>query len=407
MQRIYLYCLCWNDARMLPHFFRHYDRFVNHYFVYDNGSTDGSLSILKDHPRVTLFHFETTGDSFVEEERRLGDTIWQGSEADWAIVTDIDEHIYHPDLSTYLQQCSEGGVTAIASIGYEMVSDRFPITADLLFEAITTGARSTGHDRLCIFNPKALAETNFSPGRHTAKPTGRISWPDHPEVLLLHFKQLGKSYLIERSAELLKGLRSRDIQQGWGTQYTWNSDEIIANWKKLDALSGPVPGLGTLKHLPPDQYGEEERVVRNSGLVEAKWYLATYPDVESAAIDPLLHFCIHGWREGRRPNFYFDTEWYCLTYFGAKDCLRNPLYDYILRGEREDLWPSPHFDTGWYRATHRIPYGESPLQHYLRRSQSGLVSPIPEFDVIGYCHDHPGILEAFEDPFEHHSKNTR
>jgi hypothetical protein len=392
---------------MLPHFFRHYDRFVDHYFIYDNGSTDDSLSLLKDHPRVTLHHFETSGDSFVEEERRLGDTIWQGSDADWVIVTDIDEHIFHPDLPAYLLQCTEAGVTAIQSIGYEMVSNRFPITTELLCGAITTGARSTGHDRLCIFNPRALTETNFSPGRHTAKPAGRVCWPDYPQVLLLHFKQLGKTYLIERSAELLRGLRSRDLQQGWGTQYTWSTGEIIANWKKLKSLAGPVPGLGKLKHLAPDEYGEEERVVRNSGLIDAKWYLATYPDVESAAFDPLRHFCIHGWKEGRRPNFYFDTEWYCLNYLGAKDCARNPLLDYIVRGEREDRRPSPHFDTGWYRTTHQISLDESPLQHYLQRRKSGVVSPVPDFDVIGYCRDHPGILNVIEDPFEHHSKESR
>ena len=136
-QRIELYCLCWNDARMLPFFFRHYDDLVDKYFVYDNGSTDGSLTLLQNHGRVEVSHFEVDGDSFCEVERRLGDTIWQNSDADWVIVTDIDEHIYHPNLTAYLQRCTGEGITAIQSIGYEMVSDHFPAENKLLVDAVT------------------------------------------------------------------------------------------------------------------------------------------------------------------------------------------------------------------------------------------------------------------------------
>src|ERR1700733_7363954 len=105
-QRIHLFCLCWNDARMLPFFFRHYDKIVDKYFIYDNGSTDGSIAMLEKHGRVEISHFES-GDSFVEEERRLGDTMWRDSDADWVIITDIDEHIYHPDLTGYLKRCRD------------------------------------------------------------------------------------------------------------------------------------------------------------------------------------------------------------------------------------------------------------------------------------------------------------
>ena len=48
----------------------------------------------------------------------------------------------------------------------------------------------------------------------------------------------------------------------------------------------------------------------SSGLFDAAWYLLQNPDVMDADLDPLLHFYRHGWREGRRPNRYFDTDWY-------------------------------------------------------------------------------------------------
>lgn len=385
---------------MLPFFFQHYDAFVDKYFVWDNGSTDRSIPMLEEHGSVEITHFDVDGDSFVEEEMRLGDTIWQGSDADYVILPDIDEHVYHPDLPAYLERCRDQGVTAIQSIGFEMVSNSFPRAKRPLVEQVTIGVRSLGLDRLCIFDPKALTATNFEAGRHGADPQGRVVWPPYPEVLLLHFKQLGAKYPIIRSAELRKGLKPGDIEKGWGTHYTWSARAIRANWKALKADAGPVPGLGELKHLDPSKYCEEERVVRQSKLVDEKWYLENYPDVEAASADPLLHFCIHGWREGRKPSLYFDPEWYCQTYPHLCREGSNPLFDFITRGEKEDAWPGPHFNTAWYRAEHGLSREESPLKHYMTARKADRVSPNPEFNLEAFCHDHPEVLSAAEDPFE-------
>ena len=37
---------------------------------------------------------------------------------------------------------------------------------------------------------------------------------------------------------------------------------------------------------------------------------------------------------------------------------------------------------------------------------SGLVSPLPDFDVIEYCKRHPEVIQAGEDPFEQHRKRN-
>lgn len=398
--QVHLYCLCWNDARMLPFFFRHYDAFVDKYFIYDNGSTDNSLSLLRQHERVEIFHFDVTGDSFVDEERRLGDTVWKGSDADWVIVTDIDEHIYHPELLAYLRRSKKKGVTAIQSIGYEMVSDAFPAGPSPLIDLVTSGARSAGHDRLCIFNPQSIADTNFSPGRHRAAPQGRVIWPEYPEVLLLHFKQLGPEYLIIRSAELREGLKSGDLENNWGIQYLWNSGQIRQNWENLKAMSGPVPGLGALKHIQPANYAIKERIVQYSGLFDREWYLREYSDINPDDIEPALHFCVHGWGEGRKPNFYFDPIWYRDNYPELSTAGQNPLLDYIAKGEQANAWPSPDFDTAWYRETQGLKSSDSPLRHYLSNRKHTQLSPIPEFDVAKYCEDHAWIIKSGEDPFE-------
>jgi hypothetical protein len=51
---IHLYTVCWDEADMLGFFFRHYDPWVDRYVIYDDGSTDGSLDILRANPRVEV-----------------------------------------------------------------------------------------------------------------------------------------------------------------------------------------------------------------------------------------------------------------------------------------------------------------------------------------------------------------
>ncbi len=378
--RIDLYCLCWNDARMLPHFFRHYDALVDRFFVFDNGSTDGSLDILEAHPRVTVRHFDVPGDSFVAEERRLSDTVWRKSRglADWVIVVDIDEFVFHPDLRTYLNECAGTGVTALRGIGYEMVSETFPTGEAPLTETVTFGARSAGHDKLCIFDPKALVDTRFGPGRHKADPVGRVVWPERPEMLLLHYKQLGVDYAVERSAELRLGLRPGDVEQSWGRQYLWSAEQIRERWEKIKADAAPVPGLGDLAGVPPAEY-DEEHAIAASGLLDPTWYLATYPDVAAAGAEAVSHFCIHGWREDRRPNDLFHPAWYLLTYPEAGESGRNPLLHYVLQGERMGAKPSPEFDPAWYRRKYGLSPEQSPLRHYLTHRAGGRVRPRREF----------------------------
>src|SRR5690348_14183784 len=108
-----LYTLCWNDADMLGFFFRHYDRFVQRYVVFDDGSTDRSLEILRAHPRVEVRSTAPDGDreSWVVSGMELLQSCWKESRrrADWVICTDIDEHLHHPDLPGYLEDCADRG----------------------------------------------------------------------------------------------------------------------------------------------------------------------------------------------------------------------------------------------------------------------------------------------------------
>jgi len=52
--KIDLYTWSWNDQDRLGFMFRHYDSVVQRYIVFDDGSDDDTLEILRAHPRVEI-----------------------------------------------------------------------------------------------------------------------------------------------------------------------------------------------------------------------------------------------------------------------------------------------------------------------------------------------------------------
>jgi glycosyltransferase involved in cell wall biosynthesis len=56
------------------------------------------------------------------------------------------------------------------------------------------------------------------------------------------------------------------------------------------------------------------RLLAGDGLMDAEWYRRTYSDVAAAGVDPVLHFLLHGWREGRDPSASFSTTAYVAAH---------------------------------------------------------------------------------------------
>ena len=50
--------------------------------------------------------------------------------------------------------------------------------------------------------------------------------------------------------------------------------------------------------------------VKDSGAFDTAFYLREYPDVAETSVDPIHHFLVDGWHEGRRPSPDFVAERY-------------------------------------------------------------------------------------------------
>ena len=239
---VHIYSMCWNEGAMLPYYLTHYEPFVDNFFIYDDSSTDDSLKVLRNHPKVVLGKFDRQADSFVESAKIFYNTIWKNSRgvADWVALCNIDEHYYRPNLRDYLKRCKAEGITAIPARGYQMISDEFPEFDGLLCDNIDTGMRWGKMDKLSFFDPDAI-NPKFAGGRHKCFPEGNVKFPKRITMKLLHYKYLGLEYVITRHVELKSGLTNRDVKNLWGKQYCWSKEETEAEFLRIKAGSTRIP----------------------------------------------------------------------------------------------------------------------------------------------------------------------
>lgn len=74
------------------------------------------------------------------------------------------------------------------------------------------------------------------------------------------------------------------------------------------------------------------KLITSSGLFDAEWYLANYPDVEKSGLDPAEHFLWIGGKLGRNPSSGFDSKNYLENHPTIADEGVNPLVHYLKSG---------------------------------------------------------------------------
>lgn len=137
-------------------------------------------------------------------------------------------------------------------------------------------------------------------------------------------------------------------------------------------LARQDPGLSELSlraFLADPQYN----ALSPHPLFDAAYYLHKHPDVAQSGMSPLVHYVLHGWREGRDPHPLFLNDWYLaqnpdVAAHGALD----PLDHYLLHGWREGRQPNPLFNPRSYLS--RYPDVQAanfePLSHFMLYGES-------------------------------------
>ncbi len=133
-----------------------------------------------------------------------------------------------------------------------------------------------------------------------------------------------------------------------------------------------------------------------SGLVDARWYRARYPDIVGAGLDAVVHFVRFGAREGRWPNRYFDTAWYIEQNPDTAAADLNPLLHYLRHGDLEGRRPHPLVDPAWYRMAYELSAETLALPHFLTMRTSGGYAPSAELWAVLHLPDFAEAKTGFD-----------
>lgn len=234
--RIHVHSVCYNEERLLPYFLRYYSTIAQKIFIYDHDSTDGSRQIILESEKAILRNVEyKEGIPVNWQLLPVRNNAWKESkgEADWVIVCDMDEFVYHPDLLQFLENTNH---TAFKLYGWNMCSMEFP-TQDLFH--VNRGCRiNPDHaDKILLFRPDAIKETNYSPGQHKASLRGDVDVGRDVELCLLHYRSLGTEFVEARNrANWLR--KTADIKQGMSRHYGGdNLDPVVLRQKIRNRIS--------------------------------------------------------------------------------------------------------------------------------------------------------------------------
>lgn len=235
---IHYYATCWNEEYILPHFLAHHRRLYDRIVVVDDGSTDRSLKLLRKEANVEVrIRQRQAGDSYIWLNTLLYNEIWKESRgrADWVVVGNIDEFIYSRDLRGHLDECARTGVTVVPVLGFEMISRESLQPGHQLMRSVRRGAPAENFCRFAIFNPDAIDEIGYLPGRHKCIPTGEIVFPTQDRVLNLHYKRVGleNTFLRMQAQNLRRTELDRRLGLGRGYANEWA--KFTEKWSQLEA----------------------------------------------------------------------------------------------------------------------------------------------------------------------------
>ena len=144
-------------------------------------------------------------------------------------------------------------------------------------------------------------------------------------------------------------------------------------------------------------------IIKKARLFDYGYYLSTYPDVLMDNINPLHHYIVSGWKEGRNPHPLFDVVYYLENNPDIKESSINPLLHFMSCGWHEGRDPHPLFDIEYYLENNPDvkKTGINPLLHFIGCGWHESRDPHPLFDIEYYLENNPEIKGININPLLH------
>jgi hypothetical protein len=217
---IHSYIIAFNEEKILPWVLNYHSRFFDQIFVYDNMSYDTSDVIYKKYPKVIVIKFDSQNKFNNRIITKIKNNAYQQSRgiADWVVVSDCDELLYHENLLDKLQEYMEQQVTLPLIDGRGLVSETTPIYdgTKLLTDVAKIGTNYTipNYCKSIVFHPSLNIRYTLGAHTHGCK-YARIS--NERELKLLHYRIYNKEYITNRFKLLFTRTIQEDFKRGIGT----------------------------------------------------------------------------------------------------------------------------------------------------------------------------------------------
>lgn len=251
MKGCWVYTLTYNCIDMAPHFWR-YHKTADRIVVYDNGSTDGTREYFESRLNTEVRPYQGSTDCKLRDDIHadIKNSCWKEArgKANWVIVMDFDEFLYHPKLDEKLAEYKQKGITVPLTSAYEMAAPSFPEHPVYLADVVKSGRRNDLYSKLIIFDPNAVVDIGYGPGGHDAKPVGQIvysgtpywdtipvppyppliiqrfhddkgEWPPPNELKILHYRFVGLDRVERMWEQYKKRMSQINLSNGWGRHY--------------------------------------------------------------------------------------------------------------------------------------------------------------------------------------------
>jgi hypothetical protein len=138
-------------------------------------------------------------------------------------------------------------------------------------------------------------------------------------------------------------------------------------------------------------------------VFDGAWYLARYPDVLGAGLDPLDHLLASGLTEGRDPSPYVDTSYLAIQMPSIGNDGHMLLAELLDCGLAAGVATSPYVDLAWYARSFGLAAADplAAFRHLVTVGRAAQHDPSPFIDLAWYANRYPDIPLSGVDPFEY------
>lgn len=223
-----VYTVCWNEMAIIPFCIDYWKRFARHVYVFDNGSTDGSVEYLKQYDWITVQPFGNKDFKQNAENSRIKNEKWKGSDADYVVCCDMDELIIGNNIKGKFELCKQSGYTIIEFDWLWLAGGDNPKYQEgKLLHELCPNIINDKVSKVMVFSPKDITEMNYGPGAHRCKPKGKVKKIHLKTIFCYHIcNNLSLEYKLERYKLQNKRRSKEDIKKKWGIHYTFSEQRI-------------------------------------------------------------------------------------------------------------------------------------------------------------------------------------